>query len=415
MDSGANDFIFHPDWAVQNTLQPSRKLLVSAAGAGHDLYLDSGIVRFGLCNQSGSICYFQFRAYFHASLPLCLLSLSRFQALGLYFDFYTNLAFAIAANFFPFHQDDGLYLADLYGGYSSDSVLYDFSSAHLPVDAARAFAVTRLQSKSGPVPHRARALSRSASVDRGQSLDSAPAADAFVPSTSALSGDFPVLPDPSSSDLHHQLTGVSRKLLDYHHRWGHPSDAVLRHMVELMDPTCRWPPKLVLRQHCWSCQRGQQHRQHGLPNDDLLKLHPDPCAIIVYDFCGPHPIPGLHGERYTLLCACPNSSYFFGKATTVKSDMLPHMEDLFCHVRGKTGEQRIAVLKFDGAPNFITEAVHLFYRTKEVDHLKNAPTHHYQLKVLRRESMKMPVWHHIGASLTRVKPPTLSKWQRPLR
>ena len=257
MDSGANDFIFHPDWAVLNTLQPSGKLLVSAAGAGHDLYLDSGIVRFGLCNQSGSICYFQFRAYFHASLPLCLLSLSRFQALGLYFDFYTNLGFAIAANFFPFHQDDGLYLADLYGGYSSDSVLYDFSSAHLPVEAARAFAVTRLQSKSGPVPHRARALSRSASVDRGQSLDSAPAEDAFVPSTSALSGDFPVLPDPSSSYLHHQLARVSRKLLDYHHRWGHPSDAVLRHMVELMDPTCRWPPKLVLRQHCWSCQRCQ--------------------------------------------------------------------------------------------------------------------------------------------------------------
>jgi hypothetical protein len=60
------------------------------------------------------------------------------------------------------------------------------------------------------------------------------------------------------------------------------------------------------------------------------------------------------------------------------------MEDLFYHVRGKTGEQRIAVLKFDGAPDFITKAVHQFYRTKQVDHLKNAPTHHYQTAVVER-------------------------------
>ena len=102
MDSGANDFLFHPDWAIQHTLQPCGKILVSAAGTGHDLQLHSGIVRFGLRNRSGAIRSFQFNAYFSASLPLSLLSLSRFQDFGLHFDFYSDLGFGTATDCFPF-------------------------------------------------------------------------------------------------------------------------------------------------------------------------------------------------------------------------------------------------------------------------------------------------------------------------
>ena len=101
MDSGANNFIFPPVYAIPGTIVPSLHCLTSATSGPAHVPLHSADVLFGMHDSAGELRRFRQHAFIHADLPFALFPLSTLGARGCYFDFYDVVGLQCGSMFLP--------------------------------------------------------------------------------------------------------------------------------------------------------------------------------------------------------------------------------------------------------------------------------------------------------------------------
>jgi hypothetical protein len=366
MDSGANNFIFPPVYAIPGTIVPSLHCLTSATSGPAHVPLHSADVLFGMHDSAGELRRFRQHAFIHADLPFALFPLSTLGARGCYFDFYDVVGLQCGSMFLPFALTDGLYLAELFV---------------LPLDS---FAVTTFDDFSSVntvlvAQTRSTTLSLPAPVVLPVSMDRSAHVLPAAPDTANVSA----LPDPPLS-FSSRLTGAGLLLLQAHRRLGHLHDRLLKRMIDCgMCGNLVWVPGIVIRAHCWDCLKGQQKRNVPAPDPNLRELHPLSCQVLVWDWCGPQHVRALHGEFYWFLAVCPRG-YHWGAISAKKSDFCTVVTSLLRHIRGKVGDDRVRFVKFDGGAEFVTEAALQTYRAWKLDFSVNCPTHHWQTGPVER-------------------------------
>jgi hypothetical protein len=174
------------------------------------------------------------------------------------------------------------------------------------------------------------------------------------------------------------------KLLAGHRRYGHMHDKVYKRMVDAgLCGSLKWVPGIVIRANCWDCLMGQQRRNAATPDPNLKLSQSLSCQIMVWDWCGPHHVCGLHGELYWFLAVCPRG-YHWGATASKKTEFLEIVDRLLRHIRGLVGDGRVRFVKFDGAPEFVTEPALEIFRTWKIDFRVNCPTHHWQTAPVER-------------------------------
>jgi hypothetical protein len=360
MDSGANIFIFPPAYAISETIAPSLHCLTSATSGPAHVPLHSAEVMFGMRDSTGTMRRFRQHAFIHADLPFALFPLSSLGARGCYFDFYNVIGLQCGPMFLPFSLIDGLYLAEIFtiSLSSADFSTFDDFTSDLTVLVAQTRSHNLVLPEVVVIP---------ASIDLSASL---------VPAAPTVSPVF-TLPEPSVS-FSSKLTGAGLLLLHAHRRLGHLHDRLLKRMIDCgMCGALVWVPGIVIRAHCWDCLKGQQKRNVPSPDPNLRELHPLSCQVLVWDWCGPHHVRALHGEQYWFLAVCPRG-YHWGAVAEKKSDFVTILNSLLRHIRGKVGDDRVRFVKFDGGPEFVTEAAVQIYRAWKLDYSVNCPAHHWQ-------------------------------------
>ena len=390
MDSGANIFIFPPEYAVPGTIAPSSHCLTSATSGPAHFPLNSADVMFGLRDSVGVIRIFRQSAFIHPYLPFALFPLSLLSDQGACFDFYGTLGLQCGSMFLPFARIDGLYVAELFTVSFESSHLSSFDSDFIH---AGLVAQTRSVTASLSLPV--------------QLPDPIVSPASLLPSPEALSSDLPVvLPEPidSSASLlpspaalpsvsslpasvvsfSSRLTGAGLLLLHAHRRLGHLHDRILKRMIDRgMCGNLTWVPGIIIRAHCWDCLKGQQKRNVPAPDPNLRELHPLSCQVLVWDWCGPQHVRALHGELYWFLAVCPRG-YHWGAIAAKKSDFITILTSLLRHIRGKVGDDRVRYVKFDGGAEFVSEPALQVYRAWKLDFSINCPTHHWQTGPVER-------------------------------
>ncbi len=75
-----------------------------------------------------------------------------------------------------------------------------------------------------------------------------------------------------------------------------------------------------------------------------------------------------------LLCmeSCPRG-YHWGAIAEKKSDFVTILNSLLRHILSKVGDDRVRCVKFDGGPEFVTEAALQTYRVWKLDLLYQLP------------------------------------------
>ena len=128
------------------------------------------------------------------------------------------------------------------------------------------------------------------------------------------------------------MTGAGLLLLYAHRRLGHLHDSSLKHMIDGgMCGSLTWVPGIGIRAHCWDCLKGQQKRNVPAPDPNLRELHPLSCQVLVWVWCGPHHVRGLHGELYWFLAVCP-LGYHWGAVAVKKSEFVDILNFLLRHI-----------------------------------------------------------------------------------
>jgi hypothetical protein len=145
----------------------------------------------------------------------------------------------------------------------------------------------------------------------------------------------------------------------------------------------KWVKGIVLRELCWDCLKGQQKWKVPAPDPNLGQLHPLACQIMVWDWCCPHHVVGLNGQLYWFLAVCPRG-YHWGVMAVKKSEFVTIVDRLLRHIRGLVGDDRVRFVKFDGAPEFVTEPALENFRAWKLDFNVNCPTHHWQTGPVER-------------------------------
>ena len=378
MDSGANTFMFPPVFVIPGTLSSSSHCLVSATSGPAQIPLAKGDVMFGMYDLDGVLHVYRQAAFIHDALPFALLPVSSLCNQGCYFDFYGSIGLSYGSVFIPFRLKDGLYITEIVF-VPFDSPIVEFLS-DCPNPTAMAVS-TRSMVSSGS----------SAVSDKVSPNPLVPLDDSFDPAVSIRLTDSILQSDPATDTVlpcvpgqSQRLTGAGKLLLDAHRRLGHLHDRVLKRMVDAnMCGTLRWVPGIIIRANCWDCLKGQQKRCVPSPDPNLQELNPLSCQVLVWDWCGPHHVLGLNGELYWFLAVCPRG-YHWGAVADKKSDFVAILDRLLRHIRGKVGDDRVRFVKFDGGPEFVTEAALVKYREWKLDFTVNCPAHHWQTGPVER-------------------------------
>ena len=188
---------------------------------------------------------------------------------------------------------------------------------------------------------------------------------------SAIDADMP----------HMRLTAAGMKLLAGHRRFGHMHDRVFKRMIDAgLCGSLKWVPGVAIRENCWDCLMGQLRRNAASPDLNLLSLQSLSCQVMVW---GPHHVCGLHGELYWFLAVCPRG-YHWGATAIMTTEFLEIVDRLLRHIRGLVGDGRVRFVKFDGAPEFVTEPAMEIFRAWKLDFRINCPAHHWQTGPVER-------------------------------
>jgi len=319
MDSEANSFMFTAQFAVPGSIVPSHHCLISATSGGTQISLERAEVVFGMYDSDSCLHVFRQSAFLHSALLLVLFPLSMLADAGCFFDFYGTVGLSRGDIFLPFQKQDGLYLAPIFPVPFDSPVISDF----LPVTAALSVsmglpAVTRSSLRTG------RLTNASSSVaDSGSSTFNAnDNLVALGENAVVASEDLVSLADEFASRQEKdglqplRFTGDGARLFAGHRRYGHLHDRVFKRMIDAgLCGKLKWVKGLALRENCWDCLKGQQKRNIPAPGPNLETLHPRACQIMVWDWCGPHHVSGLHGELYWFLAVSlrpPHDSMLLG-------------------------------------------------------------------------------------------------------
>ena len=348
MDSGANTFMFPPEYVLPGSRAPSSHCLISATSGPARIPLHSAQVMFGIHDSLGVLQIFRQSAFVHADHPFVfkLFPLSTLAEHGCYIDFYGTGGLQCGSMFLPFTLTDGLYLVKVFT-VPFDSLSMSFSGASHPGSVL----VAQTRSVSSAVPVLVPVPSGALPVVFSESV---------LPA-SGLPPLVSVVPDPSDL-FSSSLTGAGLLLLHAHRRLGHLHDRNLKRMIDCgMCGSLKWVPGIVIRARCWDCLKGQQKRNVPAPDPNLRELHPLSCQVLIWDWCGPHHVCGLNGELYWFLAVCPRG-YHYGAVAVKKSEFIVILNCLLRHIRGKVGDDRVRFVKFDGGAEFVTESVLEVYR-----------------------------------------------------
>ena len=378
--------MFTAQFAVPGSIVPSHHCLISATSGGTQIPLERAKVVFGMYDSDSCLHVFRQSAFLHPALPLVLFPLSMLADAGCFFDFYGTVGLSWGDIFLPFQKQDGLYLAPIFPVPFDSPVILDF----IPVAAAGSVSIG--------LPAVTRSSLRTEQLTPASPSLADPGYSPF-PDTAGLVplGEDAVLTDglvslPADFTSHHEkdglqplrLTGDGARLFAGHRRYGHMHDRAFKRMVDAgLCGGLKWVKGLILRENCWDCLKGQQTRKPPAPGPNLDMLHPLACQIMVWDWCGPHHVTGLHGELYWFLAVCPRG-YHWGATATKKTEFIIIIEKLLRHVRGLVGDDRVRFVKFDGAPEFITETVLSLFRAWKIDYNINCPAHHWQTGAVER-------------------------------
>jgi hypothetical protein len=179
-----------------------------------------------------------------------------------------------------------------------------------------------------------------------ESVPSLPAASDIVSSTFTL-------PEPAVS-FTSQLTGAGLLLLREHRRLGHLHDRDLKRMIDCdICGNLVWIPGIVLRAHCLDCLKGQQKRNIPAPDPNVRELQlailPDFSLGLVWS-------SALHGKLYWFLAVCP-LGYHWGALSLPRNLILSlALHSCLRYIRGKVGDYRVRIAKFDGGAEYSTES-----------------------------------------------------------
>jgi len=376
--------------------------LISATTGPAAVCLDQGTVIFGMIDSQDEIHCFRESVYIHDALPFALFPVSCLSVRGVYFDFYGTSSLFCGSVTFPFTQQEGLYMGKLLsaedmcvGSVVRATVLSPFGTHTVFVAKTRSGAQDASIAAAQPEDSEEVDAPQPSVLTHGPSVAGVPApgAASVVPDThiqnTSMSSDLPVTESDADgvNQLRNRLTGAGKLLLDLHDRRGHPHDRALKLMVDSEQSGCdhlSWVPGINIRDHCWSCLKGQQRRSKATLNSTMLGQSPLTCQVMVLDWCGPHHVTGLYGSLYWLLGVCPFKGYHWAGTATKKSEYPVLLDKMLRHVRGKVGDDRIRFLKFDGGPEFTTEPSNEIMRAWKLDYDKSCPDHHYQVGEVER-------------------------------
>ena len=183
-------------------------------------------------------------------------------------------------------------------------------------------------------------------------FSSRPSSSNFTPPKQKVSTSHTSSQLPNSSIFH---VHRSHKWLLWHHRLGHPSDAVLNSVVSSIDNSVDFSKSDIVS-YCKHCLSGKMH-QLSFDKSDFHSTKP--LELIHNDVWGPAPVSFVNDFRYYLVLIDDFTKFTWVYLLKYKSDVF----DIFKYFKATIENQldsKIKILKTDGGGEFTSKAFNLF-------------------------------------------------------